>query len=167
MTPKLRNLISIAAVSLTMLVAGAALAQAPARIHGESSEFAHPTLKLVWAVQRGATEDATTVVIRLVNSAGAYRTVRVDGVDPFTKDRVQLVTARDLGAMADLRILRSRFAAHPSAEIHLYRSAADERENRPALTVFYLGVPDTTPEFADAQRMEAYLTAMAAKTQVR
>jgi hypothetical protein len=25
------------------------------------------------------------------------------------------------------------------------------------LTVFYLGVPDTTPEFADAAKLDAYL----------
>jgi hypothetical protein len=163
MTLKLRQIVRIAVVGLAMLMGHAIHAQAPDRIHGENSEFAHPTVKLVWAVQRGANEDTTMVVIRLVNSGNAYRTVRVDGVDPFTKDRAVLVPARDLGATADVRIPRSRFATHPSAEIHLFRSATEVQENRPALTVYYLGVPDTTPEFADAQRMEAHLAAMAAK----
>jgi len=119
------------------------------------------------AVRRGATEDATQVVIRAVNVRRTYSRIRVDGVDPFAKDRTQLVAPRAFGAQADLTIVRAKFPAHPSTEIHLYHSEDDERANRPALTVFYLGVPDTTPEFGDAARMEAHLTDMAAKTTPR
>ena len=35
--------------------------------------------------------------------------------------------------------------------------------NKPKLTVFYLGVPDTTPEFADQAAAEAYLDKLLTK----
>lgn len=153
----------IEALALVGLLAGAALAQAPQTVHGENSEFRSPTLKLVWGVLRGPSEDTTQVVIRVTNVTGAYHGLRVDGVDPFTKDRVTQVPLRPLGREADVAIPRVRFAAHPSTEIVLFRTEEDARANRPALVVYYLGVPDTAPEFADRAKLEAHLGAMAAK----
>lgn len=145
------------------LWATAGLAQAPQTIHGENSEFRSPTLKLVWGVLRGPTEDTTKVVIRVVNVTGAWQRMRVDGVDPFTKDRVTQVPLQPLGRETDIAIPRGRFAAHPSTEFALFRTEEDARANRPALVVYYLGVPDTAPEFADRGKLEAHLQAMAAK----
>ena len=67
-----------------------------------------------------------------------------------------LLSAHPLGSSIDLFVPPSGFAEFPSCEIHLYRSqaaAADE----PTLTIYYLGVPDTTPEFANARDAETYL----------
>ncbi len=164
---RLYRFFGVASVAIAVLVPGGTFAQGVDVVHGESSEFANPTLKLLWAVRRGTSDDATQVVIRAVNVTRAYTRVRVDGVDPFTKERVVLVAPRSFGAQVDLNIARAKFAAHPSTEIHLFRSDDDERANRPALTVFYLGVPDTTPEFGETTRMEEHLANMAAKTKPR
>ncbi len=153
----------LAALALAALLAGSAFAQAPQTVHGENSEFRSPTLKLVWGVLRGPTEEATEVVIRVVNVSGSYQRIKVDGVDPFTKDRVTQVPLRPLGREADVAIPRGRFAAHPSTEFVLFRTEEDARANRPALVVYYLGVPDTAPEFADRAKLEAHLASMAAK----
>jgi len=48
---------------------------------------------------------------------------------------------------------RASFADLPRREIHLYASAVDWRAGRRGLTVYYLGVPDTTTEAA----LETYL----------
>lgn len=144
-------------LALALAPAGAVAQEA---VHGADSLFARPDLKLGWAVDRGASEDKATVVIRLFNIAGAFKSVRVDGVDPFTKDRVVLVAPRPLPAQADLSILRSRFADHPSTEIHLFAGEDATTAGKPALTVFYLGVPDTTPELPTAEGVRAYLDRM-------
>lgn len=167
MMNRVLRFVGFALVVTSFLAPGGAFAQGTVVVHGESSEFAIPTLTLVWAVRRGATEEATRVVVRAVNVARAYSQVRVDGVDPFTKARVLRLAPRPFGAQIDLEIARSRFTDHPSTEIHLFRSEEEERANRPALTVFYLGVPDTTPEFSDPVRMEAHLADMAARTRAR
>lgn len=134
-------------------------AAAQARVHGENSLFVSPSVKLAWAIRKGANDETSDVIIRVVN-AGGYAGVRVGGVDPFTQDRTTLVANRKLGATTDLIIQRSRFADHPSAEIHFFASEAEMAANRPALTVFYLGVPDTTPEFPAARDAEPYFERM-------
>jgi hypothetical protein len=158
MTMRLR---AAAYLGLSLLVmAGNAPAQAQESVHGADSLFVAPTIKIAWAVWKGASEDTTNVVIRVLNIAGAYRHVQLDGVDPFTKQRTALIAFQPLGDQIDLSVARVRFADFPSCEIHLYRSEATPVGRQPNLTVFYLGVPDTTPEFSTAQALDAYLQRM-------
>ena len=58
-----------------------------------------------------------------------------------------------------MRIPRAQFADTPRTEWAYYMSEGDAREGKPALVVYYLGIPDTTPEFADAAKLDAYLGA--------
>ena len=132
-------------------------AQGPAVLHGADSVFAGPDLGIVWGVLKGEAEDRTMVVIRVSNPAGRYAHVSVDGIDPFTQRRVALVEGMTLGARADIRAPRASFADLPRREIHVYESGVDWRTDRPSLTVYYLGVPDTTPEFTTEAALETYL----------
>ena len=70
------------------------------------------------------------------------------------------VAARPLERETDLSDSRAAFSDHPSTEFHFFASAEDAAANKPKLTVFYLGVPDTTPEFAGQRDAEAYLERM-------
>ena len=149
-------MIRFLAICLALLFA-APLAAQETRVHGENSTFMAPGLKLGWAVQRGKSETETLVTIRVIAAGAAYRAVSVDGVDPFTKDRKTFVAPRPLDSTTDLAIPRAALADHPSTEFHFFASAQDAAANKPTLTVFYLGVPDTTPEFAAREPMEAYL----------
>lgn len=158
MTPRL-GAAGYLALSL-LVIAASAPARAQDIVHGADSLFVVPTVKIAWVVQKGASEDATTVVIRVVNSTGAYRQVRLDGVDPFSKNRKILVPVRPLADQIDLSVPRTSFADFPSCEIHLYRGEAPAADRAPSLIVYYLGVPDTTPEFSTVQAMDAYLTRM-------
>jgi hypothetical protein len=58
-----------------------------------------------------------------------------------------------------VRIPRGSFADFPRTEWQFLGSGKE-----PRLTVFYLGVPDTTPEFADEARLDAYLEERLAKS---
>ena len=42
--------------------------------------------------------------------------------------------------------------------MHLYATESEWRARKPALTVYYLGVPDTTPEFTSQAALDAYLS---------
>lgn len=138
----------------------ASAAAAQTKVHGADSLFNAPAVKLAWGVLKGKTEADTQVVIRVVNVTDEYRFIRVDGVDPFTKARAVFVEAVTLEKTADISIARSRFADHPSTELHLFREEAAMRAQNAALVIYYLGVPDTTPEFATAEAMNAYLNKM-------
>jgi hypothetical protein len=143
-------------LSLAMLAAST-LVSAQEKVHGANSVFVASTVKIGWAVQKGTSEESTVVVLRVINSVGQYSQVRLDGVDPFSNNRKVLVSARPLGDSIDLSVPRSGFVEFPSCEIQLYRSEAPAAEKAPTLTVYYLGVPDTTPEFVSARDAEAYL----------
>jgi len=156
MTVGRRCALALAAVLLVLPAA----AQQGTVVHGADSIFASPTVKLAWAVRRGASEAETLVVVRVISTEASYRFIRVDGVDPFTKDRKVFVAARPLDREIDLAIPRALFADHPSTEFHFFGSAEDAAANRAALTVFYLGVPDTTPEFPGQREAETYLDRM-------
>ena len=58
----------------------------------------------------------------------------------------------------EIRIPRASFADYPRTEWQLTGSGTGL-----PLTVFYLGIPDTTPEFPDEAKLESYLEARLAK----
>jgi hypothetical protein len=147
----------MSAASLLLAVLAVPLLAQGAIVHGADSVFAGPDVGVVWGVLRNEAEDRTLVVIRVSNPAGTYAYLRMEGVDPFTQRRGTLVEGMPLGARADIKTLRAGFADLPRREIHLYASESDWRARRPSLTVYYLGVPDTTPEFASEAALEAYL----------
>lgn len=144
------------AAQLLAAVALPLLAQA-AVMHGADSVFVGPDVGIVWGVLKGAAEDKTFVVIRVSNPARRYAWIKVESVDPFTQRRLDVVAGMPLGAHADIRSPRVTFADWPRREIHLYVTEDDWRTERPALTVYYLGVPDTTPEFTTEAALEQYL----------
>lgn len=136
-------------------------------LHGQDSVFAAPGVAIAWGVLRGAAEAETQVIVRIARRGEAYRVVSVEAVDPFTRERRPVLDGRPLEDQVDVRTPRSAFADFPRREIHLYRTADDWRARRPALTVYYLGVPDTTPEFTLEAALFAYLASALAKLHAR
>ena len=131
-------------------------------VHGERDVFAGPGVALVWAVLRGPSDEATQVVIRVVLAAtvagpSPYAYVRLYGIDPFSGARHVMLPGGQVPTTADLRTPRSTFADFPRREIRLYRTQEAWSADVPALTVYYLGVPDTTPEFVAEPALTAYL----------
>lgn len=125
-------------------------------LHGHSDAFSASGVAIAWAVSRGASEAAATVVLRVAASPRDYAAVAVDGVDPFTQQRQPVLARRPLTASIDVTIARAQFADFPRTELRFFKTASDLSAS-PALTVYYLGVPDTTPEFASEAQMNTYL----------
>jgi hypothetical protein len=136
----------------------------PALLHGHSDSFASHGVALWWAVLRGADEASTQVVWRLALAPEVFASFTADAVDPFSQQRrviagVQLVGAQagqtqTAGGFQDIRTPRVSFADFPRTELHL-RARADAPHA--SVTIYYLGVPDTAPEFASEAALQAYL----------
>jgi hypothetical protein len=142
------------------LAAQAAEPVAAREVHGAGDAFAEPGIALAWAVLRGRTEDATLVTLRIVAAEGGpYRLASVTGVHPFSQQRRVLLQAASLASGVTLRIPRAQFADFPRTEIRLYRDEAAAARDEAALVILYFGVPDTTPEFADAAALDADVAA--------
>jgi hypothetical protein len=120
-------------------------------VHGQTDFFSGHGVALAWAVARGPDEARTFVVVRVVTEP-AIRAISVKGRDPFTKTDKTWVDARATTGRIDIRIPRGGFADFPSTQWTFHLDGTQT-----PLVVFYLGVPDTAPEFADEARLEAYL----------
>jgi len=151
-------------LGLWLLSGAASAADTPREVHGSADVYAGPGVALAWGVSRGANEAATTVVMRIVTDPKAYPWLMVAGIDPFTKAEQPLQRATASDGTLDVRIPRAQFADYPRTEVRLFASAAAARSGPPALVIFYHGVPDTTPEFTDASRLDAHLAARVAQS---
>jgi len=147
-----RIALSLLALALCMV---AAVARA-AELHGASEAFAGPGIAMAWGILRG-TDDASTRVLLRMDVDAAYADVAVVGVDPFTHATQGLVE-HGSGSVA-LTASRAHFAQFPRTEVRLFRARSGAPATEPDLVVYYLGVPDTTPEFDDAAKLDAYLAA--------
>ena len=159
----LRNaslLVVVLAIGLQAVAVRAAPdAAAPLAVaHGSADAFAAPGVALAWAILRGRDESDTRVLVRVEAEPGTYGALAIDGVDPFTRASQSLLAAQGIGGALVLRLPRSRFAELPRTEWRFFAAASPRPGDAPALLVYYQGVPDTTPEFDDAAKLDAYLT---------
>lgn len=148
---------------LALLAFAAQAGAAPLAIHGTSDGYSAPGVRLAWAIARGANEASTFVVVRVATDRAKYPWLAVIGVDPFTKAEAVRLPPTGLDLSLDLRIPRGTFADHPNTEFRFFASEQDARGGAPALVVYYHGVPDTAPEFADRGKLSQYLTERMAK----
>jgi hypothetical protein len=151
---------------LLLLLASPIPAAGQAReVHGENSVFAGEGIAIVWGILKAPVEDQSQVILRIVPLVQPFAAVRIEAVDPFTQKRDVVLHGQPLGDRLDVRSLRGSFADFPRREIYLYRTVADWQARRPTATIYYLGVPDTTPEFTSEAAFSAYLADAVAKMQ--
>ncbi len=155
----LRSLSALLLFTALLLGPGAALrgAETPREAHGISDAFATRGVALAWGIVRGRSETETVVVMRIATQPESYPWLGIAGVDPFTLRTKPLLVATASPGVVDVRSPRAHFADFPRTEVRLYETAAAAQQDVPALVVFFLGVPDTTPEFAAEDKLQAYL----------
>jgi hypothetical protein len=147
-------------IVLLLAAIGVGLAAAQGvELHGADSTFRAEGLALMWAVWRGADEASTRVVLDIVKTSPAadrFRFYSVVAVDPFTGDSRPEVEGQPLAQ--ENRVLRARpdFQVFSARRILFFAGKNNAELGRPELTVYYQGVPDTSPEFADLQALEEY-----------
>lgn len=161
---RLADIFAAVFATMGLFVATYAWAQTPHESqHGAHEVFVSPDAAIVWAVLKAPSATATNsdkadVWLRIVNTTKKFTHVSIDGVDPFSKKRERVQQGIPLQAEARIQSDRDTFSDLPSREVHFYRSEADLRTEKPALTVYYLGVPDQTPEFSTRAALDNYLT---------
>ena len=121
---------------------------------------------MAWGILKAASEDQSQVVIRIVPLSGVYAYTSVEGVDPFTQKRQEILGGHPLTGTLEIRSPRATFAEFPRREIRVF-TAGDWQARRPTLIIYYMGVPDTTPEFLTESALSAYLDAALTKLRER
>lgn len=155
MNPTLTRFFSAAVAACTFSVAFAA--EPPREMHGMSDAFAAPGVALAWGVLRGTGDSPAVVDVRIAVDPMTYPRVVVVGRDPFSS-RERVLAASPTPGLTDLRVPRTSFARYPRTEFRFFATAAAEPAETPKLVVYFLGVPDTTPEFPNEARLDASLS---------
>lgn len=143
---------AIAALLFAAAFSARAFADETKEVHGSGDAYAASGVAMAWAILRGADEASTQVVLRIVADPATYASMTAVGKNPFNGEERTLQAPTSLKAAIDIRVARAQFAEFPRTELRFFAASAT-----PALVVYYLGVPDTTPEFADRTKLEAYL----------
>jgi len=145
-------------LALVCVAAAPAVAAHPQReIHGMADAYAGQGVALAWAVLRGADEATTVVVVRIVADPELYPIVAATGTNPFSQRTRSLLPGTPNAGSIELRAARAHFADFPRTELRFYATASAAQAGMPRLVVYFLGVPDTTPEFAAEANLAAYL----------
>lgn len=158
----------LVALVLIAVAAGVVLplraAEPPREMHGMSDVFAAPGIALAWGILRGANEAATIVVLRVLADPAVFPAVAAIGTDPFTQRTISVLAATPNSGKIDVQVPRAQFADYPRTDLKFYESSAAARSDAPKAVVYFLGVPDTTPEFASDAALDAYLVDRLART---
>jgi hypothetical protein len=124
-------------------------------IHGADSSFRTGVIGICWGMLRGAAGSDVQVTIRirlLSEGESPYSEYAVQAVQPLTKAVEWVVPRRPLEKVNNATAPRESFKDLGGRRICFYRPAASE----PDLEVYYMGIPDTTPEMSDAAQLEQY-----------
>jgi hypothetical protein len=146
-------------VLIIFLIAGRP-AFAATEIHGADSSFQAEGITVLWAILKGASEETSLVHVRILHDQAAapgLQFYRVEAVDPFSKERAWIMKGEPLGAIQTLKIVRSDFRDKTERWLHFYTDRESLEKGKPALTIFYHGVPDTAPELLTEAELETYL----------
>jgi hypothetical protein len=138
-----------------LLLALWVMTAAAEELHGENSEFVGRGLSMAWAILKAPVEAESQVVVRIARPGPGPAAISVDGVDPFTGERRELLRRGPLPEQLEFRSPRGSFAELTRREFHFY--AAAEAAGRPGLTIYFMGVPDTAPEFLEEAALGRYL----------
>lgn len=149
-----------AGLVLLIVLALARPALAATEIHGADSSFRARGITILWAILKGGSEETSFVHIRILHDRAAapeMRFYRVEAVDPFSKEREWVTKGEGLEPIRTLKIVRTAFRDKTERWLHFYADRESMEQGRPALTIFYHGVPDTAPELLTEAELEAYL----------
>ncbi len=144
---------------LSCLLSPAAL-MAQQDFHGADSTFTREGVAILWAVLKGPDETRSMVNIKIALMPGVRTNpvpvFSLEAVDPFSKETERLVEGQKWDRKFILKHPRSSFQEKTGRKIIFYRNVEDCRAHKPAWTVFYLSVPDATPEFLSEKEMDGY-----------
>jgi hypothetical protein len=113
---------------------------------------------MIWAILKGFDEDHSWVYIRIIQSGSGplpFRSYSVEAIDPFSNEKEQVVEKTGWEKESLTKATRSSFKDKPGRRILFYKGGPGTQE-KAAMTVFYMSVPDTTPEFLTEKQLEEY-----------
>ena len=142
---------------LAVTAFSASFAYAETEHHGADSVFEKEGILILWAILKGQDEAISWVFIRIINSGGnPFQFYSVEAIDPFSKEKEWIIRGHKLEKDNLVKSVRTSFKDKTSRRILFYGNREALEKEKPDMTVFYLGVPDTAPEALSEKEMDSY-----------
>jgi hypothetical protein len=156
---KKRVVFVLALTLLFWLVMESSRAQGKREYHGADSLFEKEGIVILWAILKGSAEESSWVYIKIIQTGGgpaSFQLFSVEAVDPFSNQKEWVVKGEVLKKEYMVKSIRASFRERTARRVLFYEKAEDLLKGNPAMIVFYLGVPDTSPEFSTEGGIENY-----------
>jgi hypothetical protein len=125
--------------------------------HGADSVFEKEGMTILWAILKGPIEEDSWVYIKILNSGkNPFERFSVQAVDPFSKEKEWIVRGEALQKENVVKNVRASFAEKTGRRVLFYKNERDVSKESPSMIVYYLSVPDTTPELLTEKEVENY-----------
>ena len=129
--------------------------------HGADSVFKAEGITVIWGVIRGSDESNTMVYMKIIATEEArehFKYYSVKATDAFSDAIQWLAKGKKLQAINMIEQTRELFQTLTERTILLYANVdPDNIENeKEGFSVYYLSLPDTTPEFETREKLEKY-----------
>ncbi len=151
---------SLAGLVLLFVLLAGRPAFAATELHGADSSFRVQGITILWAILKGPAEESSFVHIRILQmriAAPAFSILRRRGGRSLLEGAGMGCPGRATQGVQTLKIVRTEFRDKTERWLHFYTDRESLEKGRPALTIFYHGVPDTAPELLTEAELEAYL----------
>jgi len=138
---------------------GFSQAQGKREYHGADSIFEKEGIVVLWAMMKGPTEETSWVYIKIIQTGGgpaSFQLFGVEAVDPFSNQKEWVVKGEACKKENMVKSVRASFREKTARRVLFYEKAEDLIKENPAMIVYYLGIPDTSPEFMTEREIENY-----------
>jgi len=154
---KKHTLVSLLLAGMIWIAPGAPSIFSQTEYHGADSVFEKEGIAILWAILKGKDESSSWVYTKIINFGGnSFQFYSVEAVDPFSKQKEWLLKGMKLEKENLVKSVRTSFRDKTSRRILFYRNEETLEEQIPDMTVFYMGVPDTSPEVLSEKELGAY-----------
>jgi len=156
---KKRVVFVLALTLLFSFIMESSRAQGKREYHGADSLFEKEGIVILWAILKGSTEESSWVSVKIIQTGegpASFQLFSVEAVDPFSNQKEWVVKGEAFKKENRVKSIRASFREKTARRVLFYEKAEDLLKENPAMIVYYLGVPDTSPEFMTEREIENY-----------
>ena len=139
--------------------------------HGADSIFQAEGIAIFWAILKGKDDESSLVYINLIRpeEAGSqFHKYSVLAVDPFSKKQEWVHEGKEFEENTLLTLNRASFRDMTERRFFFYKGDDETYvAEKPDMTVYYLSIPDTAPEFLKEDHIKKYFNSARERLRVK
>jgi hypothetical protein len=127
--------------------------------HGADAIFQAEGLAIFWAILKGDDDEHSLVYINIVTTgktASPFHKFSLQAMDPFSKEKKWVFTDKALKKNNLIKLNRASFRNMMERRFFFFKKDEPTLDSRPDMTVYYMSIPDTAPEFLNESDLLSY-----------